>query len=622
MYNLFLSEYQRYKVWAIIVCLLQFMLWGILSQFKPVLAGYSEQSAMTILLISLISITFGLVQMLLHKRKNNWTYLVHRPLCEYNIHLAITLAGALLLFIALVLPFIIMVFGINLLSNQVVDTRYYIYCLYLFIACLVPYYAATFIAISRSWGAVLSLGMLFFVWRLTPTNYLVDLAISLLMLAWVYCLSRWSFKANLSVLPKEKSKLFIMHIAFLPGSFFLLYMSQAIYYHIPLSVINEHPDSKSIPGSYTEFWRLNLGDKAEVLLKDSEYPNKSAIIRQAKLADEKYLPIRSTTKTKIDQFYIQDSTYGSSDPQNNRHWVFSHDKMVFVGRNTFTGDITGYLGARGFVKAQIALTDADKFIQIPNIVHQHFLQTQDTIYELDFDALEMHVKHKLPTGEQYATRVTKPRNASFYTVSSFQNLYLFDAMDFREEGFEITSSNVIPHPADIATRFRVEYQVIVDGYLFYYQDNDFFGKNKSGGSLIKVNHDNSHQVLGEKRFNYLAHPLWIEYNSLVISPMLGVLFEEYRQWMSPSHNKDYLVAPSKVWMLSGVTTLLSALFTLILAFRLRLSLSFKVFWLVNSLLFALPGLISFVLLNIWRNNDLLLKSREEQTALLSDRTLA
>jgi len=603
MYNLFLSECRRYKIWAIIACVVQLLGWSMVAKVKPILAGYSEQAVLSMLLISLVSFAFGLVQMLLHKRKNNWTYLIHRPLNENQIHLALTLSGAALLFVSLVLPFLLIVIGLDIFTNQVVDTRYYIYCVYLFMASLIPYFIATFVALSRSWGAILSIGLIFFVWRFNPTNYLTDLLIALLTLVWVYCLSRWSFKANLSLLPKNKGKLFLINLAILPTSYFLLTMSQALYYHIPLTIAGEHPKSQVVSGSYTQYWRSDLSEKANFLLKASQHPDKNSIIRQAKLADEKHLPISLLRKAKKDQFYIQDASYGLSDPANNRQWVFSHDEMLFIGLDTYSDQITGYLGKNGFLMESGKITEADKFTYIPRIQHQRFLQTEDKIFELNFNEQQMYLKHQLPVGEIYASKVQQGRNAPFFSVSSYKSLYLFDAVDFLEENLEVTGSNVIEHPVKITARFQLEYQTLVDGYLFYYYDDDYFGENQPGGNLVKVNHDGTHQTIIEKSFTQKNHPVWIEYNSLLVSPILGILTDEYLFWLSPRGGTDYYGAPKSAWTMSAIITIICTFITLILSSHLKLSLSFKVFWVINSLLFSVPALISFILLNIWRNRN-------------------
>src|SRR5688572_2649130 len=108
MTNLFKTEVLRHLNWMLILAVAHFLI--LYYMFSLGSAFTNGQSGLLWLLAMLIcGGMFGLLQIKLHKRSNDWVYLLHRPLPPARIHTALTLAGGVLLIVTLFIPALLMV---------------------------------------------------------------------------------------------------------------------------------------------------------------------------------------------------------------------------------------------------------------------------------------------------------------------------------------------------------------------------------------------------------------------------------------------------------------------------------------------------------------------------------
>ena len=79
MFELYKAEFARYRIWALCGIVVVLGFYGFLQKLKPFLEA--DMLQITTMNIGLVggSFAFGIVQMILHKRINHWTYLIHRP---------------------------------------------------------------------------------------------------------------------------------------------------------------------------------------------------------------------------------------------------------------------------------------------------------------------------------------------------------------------------------------------------------------------------------------------------------------------------------------------------------------------------------------------------------------
>ena len=89
MFELYKSEFSRYRKWSLILLGALLGVFLLVSKLKAILEGDALQNFAFTAYAVMGGLIFGVVQMLLHKRTNNWTYLVHRPLSAHKIYAAL-----------------------------------------------------------------------------------------------------------------------------------------------------------------------------------------------------------------------------------------------------------------------------------------------------------------------------------------------------------------------------------------------------------------------------------------------------------------------------------------------------------------------------------------------------
>src|SRR5688572_29371146 len=124
MVNLFKTEVLRHLNWVLILAVAHFLMlyymFSLGSSFT-----YGEGSVFWLLATAIFAGIFGVFQMKLHKRSNDWVYLLHRPLPPAKIHIALTLAGGVLLILALVFPAVAMLVIMHIDGHLGTELRHY-----------------------------------------------------------------------------------------------------------------------------------------------------------------------------------------------------------------------------------------------------------------------------------------------------------------------------------------------------------------------------------------------------------------------------------------------------------------------------------------------------------------
>ena len=152
MFELGKSEFIRYQKWAILIVIVLLGALGFISKIKPLLQADQGQSALVNMLFLGACIIFGLLQMALYKRSNQWTYLIHRPISPAKIYFALCGAGVLLIVIALGLPWLIAMFGLDMFTHTVVESRHYLHIVFLLLTCIMCYLIGNLVVLNASFG--------------------------------------------------------------------------------------------------------------------------------------------------------------------------------------------------------------------------------------------------------------------------------------------------------------------------------------------------------------------------------------------------------------------------------------------------------------------------------------
>lgn len=601
MFELFKSEFLRYRKWAIIAFVGQMAVWAFVAKIKPLLAPESAQSTIIMLFCVLGGVSFGAVQMVLNRRKNNWTYLIQRPVKTNHIYAALSGAAIVNMMIAVPLAWVVVVLGLDAFTDTVVDMRHYVFALFMLGTALTAYLIGSIAILSASKGAF-ALIFIMILWVFPkPESMTIYFTFMALVCGGLWYLNLKSFKPDLNTHVKTPLYTVLMGLPMQMALAIVLMISSTVYYHIPRFIIGNHPDNNPVEGSMSYLW--NVGDKklVEYLLKDQDIPNKERLSRQAELADADYVDSDIWTYPSAGQMPIRDKGYGLYDEATRTRWIFSNDKMLMQGSDATSGKISGWIGKNGFIDIENA-TEEDRFDSVPFLVSDMFLATPKRLYQVNYEDQELIVKFEAPTG---TTLVSPPQvTDQFVALVTEENLYMFDKEDFMTEMEPADANYTIPHPLALEKVRNMETRRMVDGYIVIYFSRHYNGFQREAVSMHYAKLGRGVELIAKTDFHISRHPPIIDNLDYTISPALYMLNNQMFHILEPSEKghasfsevwaREY--QPSVKWT-ALFLQIISALGGFFMARRIKLNRTMTGVWTVMCAVFSLPALVSFFLMN-------------------------
>lgn len=606
MLELFRCEFRRYALWSILVCVSAICLLFFLSKLKPLFEASTEQSALTSVIMFLGSFLFGFLQMFLHKRKNHWTFLIHRPLSPGRIYLSLMSSGAVCLVIALFVPWLTVTFIHDLFTGHVIDNRHYLYAFFALFTAFFAYLVGNLTAISSYKGSFTALIMLYLILDANPkTPFLQMLPIIILCAMFVY-LNLVSFRVDLKKPLDNALPIVLITSVTSFAMIFLLLLSTTIFYHIPRFIAGNHPDNNPVAGSYHALWQFEQGEQAEYVLQNSDYGLKEQLVDQLELAEMEYLRIRPWNFMQPGQVYTRDVQYALEHNQTNSIWQFSHDSMLLEGREKLSSEPLGFLGKNGFVTKAEDIGEADRFTSVPFLVRDRFLVTSDAIYELNYEERSFLIKHQPGAGEYY---VSGPQITDLFVyVVTNKQTYIFNRSVLLDEFQVAEAEYVIPHPASVYEIDFAKAYRMVDGYVMWYQGRFLNGYDQSGVHMTYARLDGQIEQIASREFTQYPHPPWIRHFDVMISPLLYLVQVQVYHFLEPEVKTSLYLPTSQVWRqmdkhgtsyVAIALNLISLLVAFILLHRQHNSLQVNISWYVMIGIIGLPALACLVLMTPW-----------------------
>ena len=620
MFELGKSEFIRYQKWALLVCVIILGTFGFISKIKPFLEPISEQTALIYLLYIGSSFAFGVIQMALHKRANHWTYLIHRPIKTSQIYIAICCAGIAIIGLGLGLPYLIMVTSLDLIGSSIVDTRHYLFVLFLVLTCIMSYLIGSLVILNASRGIALLLIMLVLVLAPQADHDFTQFLPVILIIAALLYLNVKSFKPDLS---RHLSQPFSLILLSVPMSFalsFCLILSSGIFYHIPRFIAGNHPDNNPIEGSYSYLWEYDAKEFPAYILKNTDTLLAKHMVQQAKLADEDWIDADVWTFPRKGQLYINDKQYSLQHSDTNSVWQFSHDEMLLVGLHKTTGETIGIVGRDGFIENSSKIMDSQRFQEVPFLLGDQNFMTKTRIYQVNFEEQLLEVKYQLPEGEHF---IGIPQlKAKFVAVATNQNILIFDIRNYRDEYATLTPDYVVPHPVATGFLYGVKSYRLADGFLLTYFNRHHYGFDKPGAEAYYVTLSGESTLVGSRRFTVYSHPAWERHLQYLISPVIfasqniifRILEEEDNSNLTLSEIRA-IDRPLQVNLIAILLHVISFIGAILLSRRYKLSAPQIATWVSLCAFLSLPALCSMLLLNPWKteNNSLSKASSEPIT---------
>ncbi|NVJ97963.1 MAG: hypothetical protein HWE25_07420 [Alphaproteobacteria bacterium] len=605
MFEIFKSEFKRYRLWAGIATVVLLGLYGFIARLKPFLDPDPGQTAMMYLSLISAGAIFGFIQMILHRRANHWTYLIHRPLSPARIYLGIALAGAAVISMVILVPWFCMVGGLDAFTSTVVDARHYTWGFFLLFCVLTSYLVGSLAALNPSKGSVLLAIILLWLMDTQPENDFLQYFPMIVAIAGLVVLNIISFKPDLSTYVRKPWAIAMM-VA--PMSLALMYgsaMGTTVYYHMPKFIMGTHPDNNPIDGTMSYLWSLEAPEQLAYALEGSNHPRKESYTKQAELADFDYIDAREWVFPRRGQLYTMDLSYALMPAGTGSVWQFSHDEMLLIGYGQIDGKPAGALGQNGFIEKLEDATDADRFTDVPILAGEKFLMTRGTIYQLDFVDRHMDIKHQLPEGEEY---IRKPEvKENFVAVVTTKRTLMFDPRVLTEDYGPAEPDYSVNHPTDVSGFSFIDTYRLVDGYLLMYRSNHMRGFDQPGTQVIHAKMGGETELVHARAYDIHRHPSFIRHHFEAISPVIIGVHSTFFSATRPDEQPQMTVTnfmegkyPANVYRVAIILMVICPIVVFFLSRRHSLGRAQTTTWVILCAVLSLPALAAFVLMNPWR----------------------
>ncbi|MFN0159172.1 MAG: hypothetical protein ACKVRP_14015 [Bacteroidota bacterium] len=389
MKDLFFSEWRRFRRHALIAAICHGLALLFLSRITNVLQLPDDDQGMMLAIYMLLGLALALVQVGGYRKPNQWLWLIHRPLPPTRIFAALTLSALAMLSLAVFLPLLLFVLATDLFSTHVVDTRHYVALFHVLAFSMMAWFAGTLASLSRNKVTVAALVVPFLLAMHLASVWSLLLPV-LVCLAWLSWIAMQSFRADRSA-PIARSSVLLLTALPLQLVFFLLvfHLSKAAVSVVQLMEHNNYPTETVLTTDKNADERLRSFSQSGFIrgLEGSQDPRAAEwreqipLLEVADLApDVLQFPVRNQISNLRGRWW---------DAKRGIEWTFSHDRMMFHGRDLKTGDDRGWWSTTG-------AGDQHPFSQIPL-----FGMSSDALFAIDDETQRQHELFHLPHGERF-----------------------------------------------------------------------------------------------------------------------------------------------------------------------------------------------------------------------------
>ncbi len=346
MRDLFFSECRRFRNAALIFAAVHLVLQLFVNRMFDFLQLRYEPHMIALALYLLAALAFAMVQFGTYRQPSRWLWLLHRPMERLAIFGAIAAASSALIVFAAGLPALLAVFATDWLSTRVVDARHYLLVLELVLLTMSAWLAGSYVILNgrRSAIVVLLLPLLLMAHLASGFVMLVPSALCLALMAYI----AWgAFKPDRTA-PPAGAALAATAVPLQLGFYFALIWAGSVLYQNVQMLAGVHPLNRPVPpvGGFTESTRSEGPALFLRGLANATDPAAPQWRRQVALSEianfepsTKQYPVRHQL-SNLDRL-------GFVDSARHIEWTFSHDTMLFHGRDMYTLHDRGTMGRKG-----------------------------------------------------------------------------------------------------------------------------------------------------------------------------------------------------------------------------------------------------------------------------------
>jgi len=587
MIDLFKGELTRFRIWVLAAAIVNLGILGFLNR----LVDLAQQPLQIYQVIAMVYVVagslLGLYQMGSYRRPNQWLNLLHRPLHRLRIAGALIAAGAVVLLLAVALPIAIIALYQDTLTTRVLDLRHWMMPLAAWLLALCGYAAGAYAMVGNrrySFAVVVLPVFLMF----AQAGGIAVLALQLVVLAYLLVLLAIAFKPDPAAPSRNPAAIIATALPVQVGAYFLFWML-GIGVELVWTLAGTHPLNMPVApkGGYIEAQRAEGKDMLLMGIAGSRDPDAALWREQIALSDvyTRY-PLRDLPRRNQ---MGNPAPMEFADEEHNVRWVFSHDRMRFVGRGTLDNRARGELGVG---HAQAAFP-APTMPYAPG-----YLFNAHAAYQFDAGQQKLFERVRLPHAEVMASPpepagdnvlVLSDRAAYFYPGRE-----AFNGLDLLQPLMRV------PMRGPVGKLSRMDMVELLDGYLvsFTYSWGVWSGElQQPYQQVLRVDANGKPQEIARRRLDldlpeaYTTRIWWI-------SPMLRTLCLGVQNLFAAQdllRAKPEPVTAQIMW-LAGICSLLSLLGAIWLTRRQSHSSCGRWGWVVLCAVVGLPALASLWLL--------------------------
>ena len=396
MKDLIRSEWRRFRLVALAAGLAHGLALLLMSRAMDVLQlGYGDQAAFVVVYM-LLGLTLALLQVGSYRQTSRWLWLIHRPLPPTRIFAALAISALAQLSVAILLPLLVFVAGTHALTTHVVDVRHYVAIFFALAFAFMAWLAGAHASTSRSKAAVAVL-LAPILLALHPASVAWLLLPVVICMAWLAFIARHSFRADRSA-PIARHTVLLVSALPLQLGFFLLVFQLSRGGIALVDLLGRSPGRTVLQGDSDVDVDAMVRNLTQAFV--AKGLEGSADPRVAGWREQLPLLRYATVQPDLDRFPVRHQLGNVAEPwwddERSIKWTFSHDRMMYHGRNPTTGESRGWWGTGG-------IESRERFAEVPASG-----MTRSTLFAIDHESQRQHELISLPAGEWF---VGKPVQA-------------------------------------------------------------------------------------------------------------------------------------------------------------------------------------------------------------------
>lgn len=601
MINLFKSEWARIKRLALLAALIHAIVLLFMLNFGLLFSHSVGFNITWVLMYGGAALLFAVLQLRLYKEAGQWVYLLNRPLSAKRVFLALLLAAVTLFTVSLLLPLLVVTWGMDRYSNTQIDWRHYLQLFYLLGVAISFYLAGVLLTLTRSkwYGLLLILPILPLMSINLGGQVFVLLAVVLLTLLLMVLLF---FRINLHRQPQGAPWLVLAVVVqwcvfmALSASLDVVQLTVA-----EMAYLHEADNEQPTHAAANQFRQVTYLDAKQKIINGlSDASQFDPYQQQLELNEAFRIRKRVWFHPDRQQIPLMDERPLLLDAEDSEiQWVFSHDDMLFVGQYKDDLQAAGYLGPNKRSEQLVDFSTQDRFQAVPWIAGQQFIVGHQLFR---YEPVTATVNTLFTAAaDEYLLNVLQ-RQGDINSLITNRQLYLFDAIETQKQQWPLQAFLVMPLPGDYNNLWDISVMQLKDHFLLSF----LYGKDPrkvaypAAQLTYRFGFNGDYQAVASRGLQHDEGPI-MRYADFILAPVWAWVADRWPPLPARDRYLSERPWPSQIPMVVlGLWAVLAMIICWLgwrIARRRQLSGPQSWLWLISLLFTGIPGLVALLLLS-------------------------